>query len=142
MNKVKNGDKVKIHYTGKLKDGEIFDTSRENQPLEFIVGNREMMPGLETRVIGMEAGGKKSIEVPPEEAYGPRKEELVVEVKKSKFPNHIEPSLGQRLQMQVDNGNHIELAITEIREETITLDANHPLAGQTLFFDLELVEIG
>ena len=142
MNKVKNGDKVKIHYTGKFKDGEIFDTSRQQQPLEFTVGNREMMPGLETRVIGMEAGEKKSIEVPPEEAYGPRQEKLIVEVKKSNLPDHIEPSLGQRLQMQVDNGNHIELAITEIKEETITLDANHPLAGHTLFFDLELVEIG
>ena len=142
MNKVKDGDRVKIHYTGTLKDGEIFDTSRERQPLEFTVGNREMMPGLETGVIGMEAGEKKSVEVPPEEAYGPRKEELVVEVKKSNLPDHIEPSLGQRLQMQVDNGNHIELAITEIKEETITLDANHPLAGHTLFFDLELVEIG
>ena len=142
MNKVKNGDRVKIHYTGTLKDGEIFDTSRERQPLEFIIGNREMMPGLETRVIGMEAGEKKSIEVPPEEAFGPRQEELVVEVKKSNLPDHIEPCLGQKLQMQDANGNHIELAITEIKEESITLDANHPLAGHTLFFDLELVEIG
>ena len=142
MSKVKNGDRVKIHYTGKLKDGEIFDTSREQQPLEFVVGNREMMPGLETRLIGMEAGDNKSIEVPPEEAYGPRQEELVIEVKKSELPDHIEPSLGLRLQMQVAEGNHVELAIIEIKEETITLDANHPLAGHTLFFDLELVEIG
>ena len=142
MNKVKNGDRVKIHYTGKLTDGEIFDTSREQQPLEFIVGNREMMPGIENSVIGMEAGDEKSIEVPPEEAFGPRKEELVIEVKKSRLPDHIEPCLGQRLQMQVAEGNHIELAIIEIKEETIALDANHPLAGHTLFFDLELVEIG
>ena len=142
MNKVKNGDRVKIHYTGKLKDGEIFDTSRERQPLEFIVGNREMMPGIENSVIGMEAGEKKSIEIPPEEAYGPRQEELVVEISKSKLPDHIEPSLGLRLQMQDANGNHYELAIIEIKEETIALDANHPLAGHTLFFDLELVEIG
>ncbi len=142
MNKVKNGDRVKIHYTGKLKDGEIFDTSIERRPLEFVVGNREMMPGLETGVVGMEAGNKKSIEIPPEEAFGPRQEELVVEVKKCSLPDHIEPCLGQRLQMQGHNGNHIELDIIEIKEDSITLDANHPLAGYTLFFDLELVEIG
>lgn len=142
MNKVKNGDRVKIHYTGKLKDGELFDSSRERQPLEFTVGNREIMPGLENSLIGMEAGDTKSIEVPPEEAFGPRQEELVVEVTKSSLPDHINPCLGQRLQMQDPNGNVIDLAIIEIKEETIILDANHPLAGHTLFFDLELVEIG
>ena len=95
MNKVKNGDRVKVHYTGKLKDGELFDTSRERQPLEFIVGNREMMPGLENGVIGMEAGDTKSIEVLPEEAFGPRQEALVVEVKKSSLPENIKPCLKQ-----------------------------------------------
>jgi FKBP-type peptidyl-prolyl cis-trans isomerase 2 len=101
-----------------------------------------MMAGIENGVIGMEAGDKKSVEIPPEEAFGPRQEELVVEVQKNKLPDHIEPSLGLRLKMQNANGNHIELAIIEIKEETIMLDANHPLAGRALFFDLELVEIG
>ena len=142
MNKVKNGDRVKIHYTGKLKDGELFDTSRERQPLEFIVGNREIVPVLENSVIGMEAGDTKSLEVSPEEAFGPRQEELVIEVKKSSLPDHIEPCLGQKLQMKDENGNLVDLAIVEIKEETIALDANHPLAGHTLFLDLELVEIG
>ena len=142
MSKVKNGDTVKIHYTGKLEDGQLFDTSRERQPLEFTVGNGEIMPGLENRIIGMEAGDIKSIEVPPEEAFGTRREELVVEIMKSNLPDHIEPNLGQRLRMRDKNGNAIDVAITEIKEETITLDANHPLVGHTLCFDLELVEIG
>ena len=142
MSKVKNGDTVKIHYTGKRKDGELFDTSREQQPLEFTVGNGEIMSGLENSIMGMEAGDTKSIEVPPEEAFGTRQEELVVEIMKSNLPDNIEPYLGQRLQMRNPNGNVIDVAIIEIKEETITLDANHPLAGHTLFFDLELVEIG
>ena len=141
MSKVKNGDTVKIHYTGKLKDGELFDNSRDREPLKFIVGKREVISGLENSVIGMEAGGTKTIEIPPEEAYGPRREELVGEVMKSMLPDHIEPHLGQHLQIQNPDGNLSIVTIIEVKEDTITLDANHPLAGHTLFFDLELGEI-
>lgn len=142
MSKVKNGDMVKIHYTGKLEGGELFDSSRERQPLEFVVGQQKIIPALENSVIGMEAGETKTIEIPPEEAFGPRQEDLVVEVTKDDLPDHIKPSLGQRLRMQQPDGNHIEITITEVKDETITFDANHPLAGRTLFFDLELIEIG
>jgi peptidylprolyl isomerase len=141
MGKAKNGDKIRIHYTGKLEDGNVFDNSKERQPLEFIVGDGEVMPGIEKGVIGMEPGDTKTIEIPPEEAFGPKRKELVIEVPKSELPNQITPTLGQRLKMHDPDGDHIELIITDINEETITLDANHPLAGHTLFFDLELVEI-
>ena len=141
MGKTKNGDAIKIHYTGKLEDGNVFNDSREGQPLEFIVGGGEVMPGIEKGVIGMEPGDTKTIEIPPEDGFGPRRKELVIEVAKSDLPDQITPTLGQRLKVQHPDGGHIELMITDVKEETITLDANHPLAGQTLIFDLELVEI-
>ena len=141
MGKTKNGDAIKIHYTGKLEDGNVFNDSREGQPLEFIVGGGEVMPGIEKGVIGMEPGDTKTIEIPPEDGFGPRRKELVIEVAKSDLPDQITPTLGQRLKMRHPDGGHIELMITDVNEETITLDANHPLAGHTLFFDLELVEI-
>jgi len=141
MSKVKDGDTVKIHYTGKLENGKVFDNSREREPFDFVVGTGEVMPGIERGVIGMETGDTKSIEIPPEEAFGPRRDDLVVEVEKNKLPENITPTMGQRLQMKQQDGGLIDLIITDVSQETITLDANHPLAGQTLFFDLELVEI-
>ena len=142
MSKVKNGDTVKIHYTGKLENGRVFEDSRERQPFNFKVGNGEVMPGIEKSVLGMETGDQKSVEISPEDAFGPRREDLVVEVRKSDLPDHISPTVGQKLQMKEAEGRLIDLVITDVDEKTITLDANHPLAGQTLFFDLELVEIG
>jgi FKBP-type peptidyl-prolyl cis-trans isomerase 2 len=141
MSKAKDGDTIKIHYKGKLEDGEVFDNSKERQPFEFIVGSGDVMPGIEKGVIGMETGDTKTIEIPPEEAFGPRREELVIEIAKSELPDHITPTVGQRLQMQQPDGGHIDLIIMDVNGETITFDANHPLAGHTLFFDLELVEI-
>ena len=141
MRMIKNGDTVKIHYTGKLDDGKVFDNSRERQPVEFKVGGGEVMPGIEKGVIGMETGDTKSIEIPPEEAFGPRRDELVIEVAKKELPDQITPAMGQRLQMKHPDGGHVDLIIVAVNDETITLDANHPLAGHTLFFDLELVEI-
>ena len=141
MSKVKKGDTVKVHYTGKLEDGQIFDSSKEKQPIEFIVGTGNVMPGIEKGVISMESGGTKTIEIPPEEAFGLRREELVVEIEKGQLPDYITPAMGQTLQMQKPDGDHIDLIIIDVNEETITLDANHPLAGHTLFFDLKLVDI-
>lgn len=140
--KTKNGDRVKVHYTGKLENGEVFDSSRDRQPLEFIVGEGNVIPGFEKAVLDMEIGEQKSVEIPPEEAYGPRREELVVDVDRSEFPSHIEPSIGQRLQLQQPEGSIVNLIITGMSDETITLDANHPLAGMTLFFEVEMMEIG
>ncbi|MBW2029995.1 MAG: peptidylprolyl isomerase [Deltaproteobacteria bacterium] len=141
MSKVKSGDTVKIHYTGKLSDGEVFDDSREREPFEFTVGSGHVMPGIDKGVLGMETGDKKSLEIPPDDAFGPRREELVIEVEKAELPPEIAPAVGQRLQMRQPNGNFVDLIIVAADENTVTLDANHPLAGQTLFFDLELVEV-
>lgn len=141
MSKVKDGDTVKVHYTGKLENGDVFDSSREQEPFEFTVGNKAVIPGFEKGVLGMEVGDTKTIEIPPEEAYGEKQDELVVEVKKSEFPEDITPTVGQRLQIKQGDGNPIVVTITDLTEESITLDANHPLAGYTLFFDVEVVDI-
>jgi len=141
MSKVKDGDTVKVHYTGKLKNGDVFDSSREQEPFEFTVGNKAVIPGFEKGVLGMEVGDTKTIEIPPEDAYGEKQDELVVEVKKSEFPKDITPTIGQRLQIKQGDGNPIVVTVTDLTEDSITLDANHPLAGYTLFFDVEVVDI-
>ncbi len=141
MSKVKDGDTVKVHYTGKLENGEVFDTSKEQEPFEFTVGNKAVIPGFEKGVFGMEVGDSKSIEIPPEEAYGAKQDQLVVEVNRSEFPDDITPTIGQRLQIRQQDGNPIIVTITDLAEDIITLDANHPLAGYTLFFDVEVIEI-
>ena len=141
MNRAKDGDTVKIHYNGTLEGGEVFDSSRDRQPLEFLIGNGDVMPGLESSVLGMEAGDTKSIEVPPEEGFGVRRDELIVDIRKSDLPDDVAPSIGQRLRISQEGGEAIIVTITDLSEDTVTLDANHPLAGIPLFFDIELVEI-
>ena len=141
MSKVNDGDTVKVHYTGKLENGDVFDSSREREPFEFTVGNKAVIPGFEKGVVGMGVGDTKTIEIPPEEAYGAKQDELVVEVQKSELPDDITPTIGQRLQIKQQDGNPIVVTITELTDDSITLDANHPLAGYTLFFDVELVDI-
>lgn len=141
MSKVKDGDTVKVHYTGKLENGDVFDSSRESEPFEFKVGNKAVIPGFEKGVVGMEVGDTKSLEIPPEEAYGAKQDQLVVEVNRSEFPADITPTIGQRLQIRQQEGNPIIVTVTALTEESVTLDANHPLAGYTLFFDVELLEI-
>ncbi|HDM10347.1 MAG: peptidylprolyl isomerase [Deltaproteobacteria bacterium] len=141
MIEAKSGDTVKVHYTGKLEDGTVFDSSRDRAPLEFTLGDGEVIEGFEKGIVGMAVGTTKTLSIPPEEAYGQRREDLVLFVNKSEFPEHINPSVGQQLQVRQPNGAIIDLVITEMNEDTITLDANHPLAGQTLIFDVELMEI-
>ena len=141
MSKVKDGDTVKVHYTGKLENGEVFDTSKEQEPFEFTVGNKAVIPGFEKGVVGMEVGDSKSIEIPAEEAYGAKQDQLVVEVNRIEFPDDITPTIGQRLQIRQQDGNPIIVTITDLAEDIITLDANHPLAGYTLFFDVEVIEL-
>ena len=141
MSKVKDGDTVKVHYTGKLENGDVFDSSREREPFEFTLGNKAVIPGFEKGVIGMGVGDTKTIEILPEEAYGAKQDELVVEVQKTELPDDITPTIGQRLQIKQQDGNPFVVSITDLTEVSITLDANHPLAGYTLFFDVELVDI-
>lgn len=141
MSTVKEGDTVKIHYTGKFEDGQVFDSSKDKDPLEFSVGEGKIIPGFENGVKGMSIGEKKEITLQPEEAYGEPRDDLYVNVKKSDFPDHITPEEGQHLQIKQSDGNVVTVTVSDIGDDTVTLDANHPLAGKTLIFDIELVEI-
>jgi FKBP-type peptidyl-prolyl cis-trans isomerase 2 len=137
----KTGDKVQVHYHGRLVDGTTFDSSAGRQPLEFEVGSGMVIKGFDEGVTGMSIGDKKTISISPDEAYGPRQEEMVIEFPITNFPPDIKPEVGMTLNMHSENGQEIPVVITAITEEAVTLDANHPLAGQTLVFDLELVDI-
>jgi len=141
MPQAKDGDKVKVHYTGKFKNGEVFDSSVDREPLTFKLGAKQLIPGFEKGVLGMEIGETKSVEVTPGDAYGPYHDRLVSVVKKTQFPKTITPRVGQQLQTQDQSGRPVNVRVTEINNEDVTLDANHPLAGKTLVFDIELVEI-
>ncbi len=141
MSQAKQGDTVKIHYTGKLENGEIFDSSKNREPLEFKMGEGKVIPGFEKGVAGMEVGESKNITIPPEEAYGTKNQELVFELERNKLPDHIKPEVGMQLQMTQANGQPVNVIITALTNDTITIDANHPLADKTLYFDVELVDI-
>ena len=141
MSAAKNGDKVKVYFTGRLENGKIFDSSKNNKPLEFTIGAGEMMPGFEKGIIGMTMGDTNAFTVLPEEAYGSRRDELVATFGRSHFPPDITPSIGQPLQITLPEGEALDLVITGIDGDMVTLDANHPLAGESLLFEVELVEI-
>ena len=141
MSKVNQGDTVKVHYTGKLEDDSVFDSSLEREPLQFTLGKGQLIPGFEDAVIGMEPGDKKSVKIPVDKAYGPRRDDMMVKVKKDEFPNDVDPEVGQQLQVSQSNGQAFNVIVTDIGDEEVTLDANHPLAGQDLVFDIELIDI-
>ncbi|CAM3382116.1 peptidylprolyl isomerase [Zobellia roscoffensis] len=142
MSQVKQNDKVKVHYTGKLASGEVFDSSVERgEPIEFTMGQGELIPGFEKGLIDMKVNEKKTVNIPKEEAYGMPKEELIQEVPKSQLPQDIEPKVGMGLVSQTQSGQEINLLVTDVKEESIVVDGNHPLAGKDLVFDLEVVEI-
>jgi len=141
MAKAKNGDTVKIHYTGKLEDGTVFDSSIGHDPLEFQIGQNQIFPKLEEAVIGMEPSDTKTVVVSSEDAYGPYREEMVVDVPKNSFPADITPEVGLELELVQSNNQPIIVTILKVSDDTVTLDANHPLAGKNLTFDVELVEI-
>jgi peptidylprolyl isomerase len=136
----KSGDRVRVHYTGKLTDGEVFDSSRAREPIEFTIGAGEVIAGFETAVAGLEPGGTRQVTIPSEQAYGPHKDELKLEVGRSDLPENMDVAVGQQLQLQQGERQFV-VRVAEITEEQVVLDANHPLAGQDLTFDLELVEI-
>lgn len=141
MVQAKPGDTVKIHYTGKLDDGTVFDSSVNREPLEFTLSSGQVIPGFENAVVGMAPGESKTEKIPMEQAYGPYRTEMVLEVDKQQLPPDLEPDVGLQLQVQQPNGQVIPVYITGITDSTVTLDANHPLAGQDLVFDIQLVEI-
>lgn len=141
MNQAKKGDTVKVHYTGKLRDGKIFDTSEGRDPLQFTIGSGQVIPGFEDAVIGMNPGDTKTAEVPVAKAYGPRNEEVVMEVPLTQFPPDINPEIGQMLELGQPGGQQVIVTITSMTDSHAVLDANPPLAGKDLIFELELVEI-
>ena len=141
MTQAKSGDTVRIHYTGTLGDGTQFDSSAGRDPLEFALGGGQVIPGFDSAVDGMTVGESKSVTIPPEQAYGERHEQLVQQVPKSALPEDMKPEVGMQLQSQSPDGQVMNLVVTEVEEATITVDANHPLAGQALTFAIELVEI-
>jgi peptidylprolyl isomerase len=141
MAEAKQGDTVQLHYMGKLQDGTVFDSSRERHPLQFTIGTGQVIAGFEQAVIGMKIGELKTARIPMEQAYGPHRDDMVVTMDRSKLPAGVNPKIGQRLEItQVDDQTSL-VTVTEVTESTLTLDANHPLAGKELTFDLELVGI-
>jgi peptidylprolyl isomerase len=141
MSQVKSGDTVKVHYTGKLEDGTQFDSSAGGDPLEFEVGSGQVISGFDKAVEGMSVGDSCSVDIQPEEAYGPRQDQMVQEVPKSALPDDLNPKEGMALQARGQDGQVINLTVTSVEDDSITVDGNHPLAGKTLNFDIELVEI-
>ncbi len=141
MTSVKAGDTVRVHYTGTLDNGEVFDSSRDRDPLEFKVGGGMVIPGFDKAVLGLKAGESTTVKLPPEEAYGEVRKELIMPMQKSQVPEDIVPEVGMQVMLQAQNGQQVPATITEINENTIILDANAPLAGKTLNFDIEVVEI-
>ena len=141
MSKAKTGDTVQVHYTGKLDDGTQFDSSAGQDPLEFSIGAGNVIPGFESAVEGMAVGESKSIKIDAHNAYGPRHDQLVQDVPREQLPEDMQPEVGMQLQAQGEDGQMMRFVISDVTDETITGDGNHPLAGQVLNFDIELVAI-
>lgn len=141
MNTVENGNTVSVHYTGTLNDGTQFDSSREREPLSFLVGDGQVIPGFESAVLGMQVGETKTIAILAENAYGPKNDQAVQVVERSRFPNGFEGNVGESVTGQTGEGQAFRATIVSVEENTVTLDFNHPLAGQDLTFEVELVSI-
>lgn len=141
MSQAAKGDKVKVHYTGTLDDGTVFDSSREREPLEFVIGSGTLIPGFENGVLGMKVGETKTIDIPAADAYGERKDGLMASLERSEVPDNIEPKAGMFVEMELKDGNNARARIAKVDEQTIVLDFNHPLAGQDLSFEVELLAV-
>jgi len=137
----KIGDSVRIHYTGRLEDGTVFGSSRDKEPIEFVVGGDELIKGVSFGVAGMAEGEKKVLIVPPEEGYGQPRPELISEFPKEALPGALEPRVGMVLNARAPSGQEFTVTVVEVKEESVVLDANHPLAGKTLVFEIELLSI-
>jgi peptidylprolyl isomerase len=135
------GNIVSVHYTGTFEDGEVFDSSQERGPLTFEVGGGQMIQGFDQAVLGMQPGESKKITLTPEEAYGPRSEELLIDIPLADFPPDMKLETGMMLQLTNQAGQPVPATIAEIGAESVTMDVNHPMAGKTLVFDIEIVEV-
>lgn len=141
MPQAKTGDTVKVHYTGKLDDGTVFDSSQGREPLGFVLGEKQLLEAFEQAVEGLAPGESTTVSIPATQAYGPRNDEAVIQVPRTDMPEGLDPQVGQRLQVQQENGQAFQVVVTDASEQDVTLDANHPLAGHDLHFEIELVEI-
>ncbi|HSL41128.1 MAG TPA: peptidylprolyl isomerase [Desulforhopalus sp.] len=141
MSAAKRGDNVKVHYTGTLSDGTVFDSSAGLEPLSFAVGSGQVIPGFDEAVVGMQVGESKTVHIPVEKAYGYRNEELVLQAPVEQIPPDLSPEVGMRLEMGGANGEILRVMVTDLTDSHITLDANPPLAGEDLHFAIELVEL-
>ncbi|MBX9888895.1 MAG: peptidylprolyl isomerase [Flavobacteriaceae bacterium] len=141
MTQVKENNTVKVHYTGKLADGQVFDTSEGKEPLAFTLGQGSLIPGFEKGLIAMKLNEKKTINIAKDDAYGDPREDLIIEVPKSELPQEMTTEVGMGLVSRTPEGQEMNLLVVEVREESVVLDGNHPLAGKDLIFDLEVVEI-
>ncbi|MFT4060927.1 MAG: peptidylprolyl isomerase [Edaphocola sp.] len=142
MAKVKAGDTVNVHYHGTLSDGTTFDSSEGRAPLTFVAGSGQVIKGFDDAVLDMEPGDKKTVNIPVEQAYGPAAEENFIEFPKTEFPPEMKPEVGMQLHLSDNQGHQFPVVVSEVKEDTVVLDANHPLAGKDLTFALELVSIG
>jgi len=141
MEQAKQGDTVKVHYTGKLENGTVFDTSRNRHPLQFTIGRGQVIAGFEQAVVGMNTGESKTTTVPVDQAYGPRRQNMIITMERSQLPPDLNPNIGQRLELTQMDDQRVLVTVTGITTTTLTLDANHPLAEKNLTFDIELVGI-
>ena len=142
MSAVKPGDTVTVHYTGKLTDGTVFDSSRDRQPLRFTLGKGQLIAGFEKAVVGMAVGDRKTVVIPSAEAYGARQANAVVEMERKNLPQNFIPQVGQRLELTQQDDTNVLVTVTAVTDSTITVDANHPLAGKDLTFEIEVMSIG
>jgi len=141
MAQAKPGDTVKVHYTGKLADGTVFDSSLNEEPLEFTIGQGQVIPGFEEAVTGMNPGQSKITKITSDKAYGSYREDMVLVVERDRLPAEPQPEVGQQMEMRNPDGTGLVLTVKEVGESNVTLNANHPLAGQDLRFDIQLLEI-
>ena len=141
MSQVKENNTVKVHYTGKLADGQVFDTSEGKEPIEFVLGQGQLIPGFEQGLIDMKVNEKKTITIAKEEAYGEVNDQLIQEIDRANLPQDMEPKVGMGLVSKSPEGQEMNLMIVEVKDKSVVIDGNHPLAGRDLVFDLEVVEI-
>ncbi len=141
MQQAQDGDKVKVHYHGRLRTGETFDSSEGREPLEFEVGAGQMIRGFDEGVKGMQVGDKKTVEIGADDAYGQREAGNLIEFPKDQFPPNMNPEVGMQLTLSNDQGQQFQVVVAEVKENSVVLDANHPLAGQDLVFDIEMMDI-
>jgi peptidylprolyl isomerase len=141
MVKANNGNTVKVHYTGKLDDGTVFDSSRDSDPIEFTLGEGRMIPGFESAVMGMEVGDSKTVRLGSEQAYGPHRDDKMLKVDRREIPESIPLAKGMKLQAQAPNGEVVYFSVVEFNDSQVTLDGNHPMAGKDLTFEIELVSM-